>query len=73
MLLNRVIRTTHFSSSYTGSKVGKFTLVTLKGCDLSKSVCDLVRNTNASIEINFTVGEYACTKHVEVADLTGDR
>ena len=38
-----------------GSKVGKFTSVTLKGCDMSKSVCDLVRNTNASIEIDFTV------------------
>ena len=73
MLLNRVIRTTHFSSSYTGSQVGKFTSVNLKGCDMSKSVCDLVRNTNASIEIDFTIGEYTSTKRVEVANLTSGR
>ncbi|XP_076620742.1 NPC intracellular cholesterol transporter 2 homolog a [Colletes latitarsis] len=38
-----------------GSKVGKFTSVSLAGCDMSQSVCDLVRNTNASININFTI------------------
>lgn len=37
-----------------GSTLGKFNSVTLKGCDMSKSVCDLIRDTNASIEIDFT-------------------
>ncbi|KOC67818.1 Protein NPC2 like protein [Habropoda laboriosa] len=37
-----------------GSKIGKFTSVTL-GCDMKKSICDLIPNTNASIEIDFTV------------------
>ncbi|XP_043589991.1 NPC intracellular cholesterol transporter 2 homolog a-like [Bombus pyrosoma] len=37
-----------------GSKVGKFTSVTLD-CDMNKSVCDLIPNTNATINIDFTV------------------
>ncbi|XP_031839654.1 NPC intracellular cholesterol transporter 2 homolog a [Nomia melanderi] len=38
-----------------GSKVGTFTSVTLSGCDMTKQACDLIRDTNATIEIDFTV------------------
>ncbi|CAK9807024.1 NPC intracellular cholesterol transporter 2 homolog a [Anthophora plagiata] len=43
-----------FNVEDCGSKSGKFTSVTLS-CDMSKSVCDLIPNTNATIEINFTI------------------
>ncbi|KZC13650.1 Protein NPC2 like protein, partial [Dufourea novaeangliae] len=38
-----------------GSKVGKFSTVSLAGCDMDKEVCNLIRGTNATIEIDFTV------------------
>ncbi|KAK2582461.1 hypothetical protein KPH14_004767 [Odynerus spinipes] len=36
-----------------GSKIGRFTAVTVSGCDTTKAACDLVRNTNASLTIDF--------------------
>nr|XP_033332872.1 NPC intracellular cholesterol transporter 2 homolog a-like isoform X1 [Megalopta genalis] len=38
-----------------GSKIGKLTSANLNGCDMTKDVCDLIRNTNASIEVDFTI------------------
>ncbi|XP_076238396.1 NPC intracellular cholesterol transporter 2 homolog a [Calliopsis andreniformis] len=38
-----------------GSKIGKFNSVDVKGCDMTKSACDLIRNTNATMEIEFTL------------------
>ncbi|XP_076299537.1 ecdysteroid-regulated 16 kDa protein [Lasioglossum baleicum] len=38
-----------------GSKLGTLKSVTLSGCDTSKQVCDLVRDTNATIDIEFSV------------------
>lgn len=35
--------------------MGKFTSVTLD-CDMNKSVCDLIPNTNVTINIDFTIG-----------------
>ncbi|XP_624310.2 NPC intracellular cholesterol transporter 2 homolog a [Apis mellifera] len=37
-----------------GSKVGKLTSITLD-CDMTKSVCDLIPDTNATIRIDFTL------------------
>ncbi|KAK9295042.1 hypothetical protein QLX08_010522 [Tetragonisca angustula] len=37
-----------------GSKVGKLTSITLD-CDMSKTVCELIPDTNATIKIDFTV------------------
>lgn len=37
-----------------GSKVGKFTAITLD-CDMAKSECELLQNTNVTITIDFTV------------------
>ncbi|KAI4491129.1 hypothetical protein M0802_010439 [Mischocyttarus mexicanus] len=38
---------------FVGSKIGHFTKITISNCDTSKSACELVRNTNASIDIDF--------------------
>ncbi|XP_029037118.1 NPC intracellular cholesterol transporter 2 homolog a-like [Osmia bicornis bicornis] len=37
-----------------GSKVGKFTSVSL-GCDMNKAACELIHDTNATIVLNFVV------------------
>lgn len=38
-----------------GSTIGQFSSVTVSGCDKSKQACDLIRGTNATIDIQFTV------------------
>ncbi|XP_066581021.1 NPC intracellular cholesterol transporter 2 homolog a-like [Prorops nasuta] len=47
-----------FSSSLEftdcGSKVGKFDNVTVSSCDVTKTACELVRETTATIYIQFT-------------------
>ncbi|XP_023163946.2 NPC intracellular cholesterol transporter 2 homolog a-like [Drosophila hydei] len=42
-----------------GSKTGKFTQVTIEGCDTTKPECLLRRNTNVSISIDFALAETA--------------
>ncbi|XP_064535471.1 NPC intracellular cholesterol transporter 2 homolog a [Drosophila montana] len=42
-----------------GSKTGKFTQVTIEGCDTTKAECVLRRNTNVSITIDFALAETA--------------
>ncbi|TDG43683.1 hypothetical protein AWZ03_009882 [Drosophila navojoa] len=42
-----------------GSKTGKFSQVTIEGCDTTKAECILHRNTNVSISIDFTLAETA--------------
>ncbi|ALC38008.1 Npc2a [Drosophila busckii] len=42
-----------------GSKTGKFTQVTLEGCDTTKPECVLKRGTNSSITIDFALAEVA--------------
>ncbi|XP_053975231.1 NPC intracellular cholesterol transporter 2 homolog a-like [Hylaeus volcanicus] len=55
-----------------GSKVGKYTSVTLAGCDMTKPVCDLVRNTNASIHIEFTPDKDVKEVHAVVRGIIMD-
>lgn len=38
-----------------GSTIGQFSSVSVSGCDDSKQACDLIRGTNATISIQFTV------------------
>ncbi|XP_076657111.1 NPC intracellular cholesterol transporter 2 homolog a [Halictus rubicundus] len=38
-----------------GSKIGKLKSITFSGCDMTKQACDLVRDTNATIDIDFSV------------------
>ncbi|XP_034472410.1 NPC intracellular cholesterol transporter 2 homolog a [Drosophila innubila] len=42
-----------------GSKTGKFTQVTIEGCDTTKAECVLKRNTNVSISIDIALAEVA--------------
>jgi len=43
---------------FLGSRIGKFTKVSVSGCSLSDDKCVLVRGTNASISIKFIPSEY---------------
>ncbi|XP_015179114.1 PREDICTED: protein NPC2 homolog [Polistes dominula] len=36
-----------------GSKIGHFTKITISNCDTSKTACELVRNSNVSLTIDF--------------------
>ncbi|XP_014603527.1 PREDICTED: protein NPC2 homolog isoform X2 [Polistes canadensis] len=36
-----------------GSKIGHFTKITISNCDASKPACELVRNSNVSLAIDF--------------------
>ena len=45
----------YYNFFHAGSKVGKLTSITLD-CDMSKTVCELIPDTNATIKIDFTVG-----------------
>ncbi|XP_012278741.1 protein NPC2 homolog [Orussus abietinus] len=51
------VQITAFEFADCGSKLGRFTEVSVSGCETSQSVCVLKRGTNATIEIQFIVDQ----------------
>lgn len=45
-----------FCFFFAGSKIGRFSNVSVSDCDMTKSSCVLHRNTNATIGVNFNLG-----------------
>ncbi|KAL2737994.1 NPC intracellular cholesterol transporter 2 a-like [Vespula squamosa] len=56
-----------------GSKIGHFTKIAVSNCDTSKAACEFVRNTNASLIIDFIpsqdVSKIEAVVHGIIADV----
>lgn len=55
---NNYLTYVDFHYTFAGSKIGKYTNVTVTNCDNSGGDCILKRGSDATISINFTIGEF---------------